>query len=75
MAFQWSKGIVSPHKVWRNLFLKAFQGRWGGGGGRGVNFWEETLLRGCSARGINYQIIMPRAGEFGLGEAASEYCL
>ena len=55
-------------------FSKGFS-RQMGGGGRGVNFWEEKLLRGCSARGINYQIIMPRAGEFGLGEAASEYCL
>ena len=57
-------------------FSKGFSRQMGGGGGGGgVNFWEETLLRGCSARGINYQIIMPRAGEFGLGEAASEYCL
>ena len=34
----------------------------------GDNFWEANLLRGCSAWGINDQIIMPRAGEFSLGE-------
>ena len=40
----------------------------------GENFWETNSLRGCSAWGINDQIIMPRAGEFSLG-GASEECL
>ena len=34
----------------------------------GDNLWEASLLRGCSAWGINDQIIMPRAGKFSLGE-------
>ena len=34
----------------------------------GDKFWEVNLWRGCSAWGINDQIIMPRAGEFSLGE-------
>ena len=34
----------------------------------GDKFWEENLLRGCSAWGINDRIIMPRVKEFSLGE-------
>ena len=34
----------------------------------GEKFWEANLLRGCSALGIDDQIIMPRAEEFSLGE-------
>ena len=34
----------------------------------GDKFWEANLWRGCSAWGINDQIIMPRAGEFSLVE-------
>ena len=40
----------------------------------GDNFWETNLLRGCSAWGINDQIIMRREGEFSL-RGASEDCL
>ena len=41
-----------PHKVWGELFLKAFHGTWG------TIYWG-----GCSTWGINDQII-PRMGEF-----------
>ena len=40
----------------------------------GDNFWETNLLRGCSAWGINDQIIMRREGEFSL-KGVSEDCL
>ena len=43
-------------------FSKGFQWQMGG------KFWEANLLRGCSAWGINDQIIMSRAEDFTLGE-------
>ena len=58
MIFQWSKGIVSPHKVWRDLFLKTFHGKWG------TNYWGSVLngksmIRSCQRQG---------GGEGGRGE-------
>ena len=45
--FPVGQGRRVPCKVWRDLFLKAFHGRW----------WA-IYLGGCSAWGINYQIML-----------------
>ena len=65
--FPVEQGHSLPHRVQRDLFLKVFHGR-------RDKFWEANLLRGWPARGINDQIVIPRAGEFTLGEQ-SEDCL
>ena len=56
--FPVDQGHNVPHKVWRDLFVKAFHGRWrtvycGGDGGGG----------GCSTWGFNDQI-MTKVREF-----------
>ena len=48
---------VSPHKVWRDLFLKTFHGSWG------TILVGGNLLGDCSTGRVNDQI-MSRAGEF-----------
>ena len=48
-----------PHKVWRDLFLKALHGRWGtiygqdegGGGGSGVVLHGELMIKLCQGWG------------------------
>ena len=46
---------VSPHKVWKDLFLKAFHGRWGTILG-GQLYWGTVLhggsmIRSCQGQG------------------------
>ena len=60
--FQWTKDVLSPHKVLRDLFLNTFHGRWGIKF-FGVNFAYVNFLRGCYTWEIN-DSIMYRAGEF-----------
>ena len=49
MIFQWSKSIESPYKVWRDLFLKGFHGRWGKILGRKIH-WGAVLHGGLMIR-------------------------
>ena len=64
--FPVEQGHSVPHKVWRDLFLKVFNGRWGTSFGRQI-YWGAVLHGGLMIRSsCQGQRISPWGSKWGL---------